>query len=198
LTSEGSAGTVGFSAPAPTPYGTGAAEPPRSFPLDLTRNPWSKVNGELISLATPREVSMPYRLIFAWIVIFLVTAPIGARSQVTANDPAAISELRLGRAAVCETVKEGEMVNRGVVFSIILGRVYCYTDFVAVPEKTLTYHVWYQADQRRASVKLALRPPRWAVYSYITLRDGDKGPWRVEITDERGTVLQTLRFSVVD
>jgi hypothetical protein len=138
-----------------------------------------------------------YRIMIL-ILMFMTTAPMGAWTQVTTENPTAVLDLKLGQAIVCETVREGVVVNEAVAFSVSLGRVYCYTDFVSVPEKTLTYHVWYQADQQRASVKLALRPPRWAVYSYITLRDKDKGPWRVEITDERGNVLQTLRFSIID
>jgi hypothetical protein len=145
-----------------------------------------------------KEEPMQRYRIMILILIFMTTAPMGAWTQASPENPTAVSDLKLGQATVCETVREGVVVNEAVAFSVSLGRVYCYTDFVSVPEKTLTYHVWYQADQQRASVKLALRPPRWAVYSYVTLRDKDKGPWRVDITDERGNVLQTLRFSIID
>jgi hypothetical protein len=141
---------------------------------------------------------MPRYRIFTLILVFMTTAPIGAWTQTAADAPTTLSKLQLGRAAVCETVREGAVVNEAAAFSVSLGRVYCYTDFVSVPEKTLTYHVWYYADRQRASVKLALRPPRWAVYSYITLRNKDRGPWRVEITDEQGNLLRTLRFSIID
>jgi hypothetical protein len=30
------------------------------------------------------------------------------------------------------------------------------------------------------------------------LRKNDKGPWRVEITDEQGNIFQILRFSITD
>ncbi|NNG08274.1 MAG: DUF2914 domain-containing protein, partial [Desulfobacteraceae bacterium] len=35
-------------------------------------------------------------------------------------------------------------------------------------------------------------------FSRIGLRNGEKGPWRVEITDEDGNIFGILRFSVTD
>ena len=104
----------------------------------------------------------------------------------------------LGEATVSEKVKNGIPFTSAAAFSIKLGRIYCFTDFVAVNAKTVIYHNWFHRDAKRASVKLALRPPRWATFSSVTLRDTDKGPWQVEITTENGKVLQILRFSVID
>jgi hypothetical protein len=42
------------------------------------------------------------------------------------------------------------------------------------------------------------RPPRWITYSTIQTRASDIGPWRVEVTDEQGALLQILRFSIVE
>jgi hypothetical protein len=47
-------------------------------------------------------------------------------------------------------------------------------------------------------VKLSLKTPRWSTFSRMRLRNGEKGPWRVEITDEEGNILGVLRFSVTD
>jgi hypothetical protein len=46
--------------------------------------------------------------------------------------------------------------------------------------------------------KLFLKPPSWSTYSSIQLREADKGPWRVEVTDDKGKLFATLRFSVTD
>jgi hypothetical protein len=32
----------------------------------------------------------------------------------------------------------------------------------------------------------------------VELRDADKGPWRVEISDEKGIIFHMLRFSITD
>lgn len=131
-------------------------------------------------------------------IIAYVLATFAAQAQSLSTGQPATPGLTLGRAVVCENVREGSVVNPAVAFSFELGRIYCYTDFEAVPEKSLIYHIWYMGDQQRASMKLVLRPPRWATYSYIQVREKDRGPWRVEITDEQGNPLRTLRFSVID
>ena len=114
------------------------------------------------------------------------------------SQPTGKVPLILGEATVCEIVKKGVPFNSAITFSISLGRIYCLTDFVVVGGKTVIYHNWYRKDSKRASVKLALRPPRWATFSSVTLREADKGPWQVEITTESGEVLKILRFSVID
>jgi hypothetical protein len=106
--------------------------------------------------------------------------------------------LALGESTVCENVQNGIPEQTAVAFSVSLKRVYCYTDFSSVPEKSFAYHNWYLRETLKASVKLTVRPPRWSTYSSIQLRDSDKGPWRIEITDEEGNILKTLRFSVID
>lgn len=107
-------------------------------------------------------------------------------------------QLSIGAASVCEAVKNGIPRNEAIVFSTTLGRVYCFTDFLNVPERSFIYHHWFFEDQKRASVKLLLRPPRWSTYSSLQLRATDVGPWRVDVTTEDGSVLRTLRFSILE
>jgi len=112
-------------------------------------------------------------------------------------EPAA-AELLLGSAAICEAVQNSVPFNEAIVFSISRQKLYCYTDFVAVPEKSFIYHNWYLRDEKRASVKLQLNTPRWATFSYVAFKEADLGPWRVEVTDAQGNVLHILRFSIVE
>jgi len=104
----------------------------------------------------------------------------------------------LVQAAVCEDIKEGSPKNQGVVFPVSAGKVVCYTDFDPVPERTIIYHNWYRKDVLNTKIRLVLQPPRWASYSTIQLREIDKGPWRIEITDQEGRLLHILRFSITD
>lgn len=106
--------------------------------------------------------------------------------------------LRLVNAVMCEGVEEGRPVHQAVVFSLNLNEVFCFTAFDPVPAKTFVYHQWFHTDRISTRVRLSLKPPRWSTYSKIQLRADDRGPWRVEITDSTGTVLQTLRFSITD
>ena len=110
----------------------------------------------------------------------------------------AADTLTLTTAVMCEGIKDLAPYQPAIVFSIAIGRVSFYTAFDPVPEKTFIYHKWYHNDRPSTQKKLYLTPPRWASYSSIQLRETDKGPWRVELCDAKGNILQVLRFSITD
>ena len=99
---------------------------------------------------------------------------------------------------MCEEIKEFAPYNSAVVFSIKIGKVSCFTAFDPVPEKTVIYHKWYHQDKPSTNKNLTLNPPRWSTYSSILLRETDKGPWRVEISDQNGNLFRILKFSITD
>ncbi len=109
-----------------------------------------------------------------------------------------VKKLTLEQAAMCEDIKEYTPYNSAVVFSIKIGKVSCFTSFDPVPEKTFIYHKWYHRDKPSTKKRLTLKSPRWSTYSSILLRETDKGPWRVEISDQKGNLFQILRFSITD
>ena len=133
-------------------------------------------------------------------VIIIAFLPVLAAGQEAPGQPAPAEpkKLALGATATCENVLSGIPENKAVAFSIALKKVYCYTNFTSVPEKTFTFHNWYFRDNLKASIKLVLRPSRWSTYSAMELRSSDKGPWRVEVTDEEGNILKTQRFSIIE
>ena len=108
------------------------------------------------------------------------------------------TELTLLRAAICERIKDFAPENQAVVFSVKIGKIFCFTHFDPVPEKSDIYHSWYYRDKLITKQKLSLRPPRWSTYSSIQLREYDKGPWRVTITDQANKTLGVLRFSITN
>lgn len=104
----------------------------------------------------------------------------------------------LDNAVMCEEIKDFTSKNRGIVFSIKIGKVSCFTSFDPVPKETFIYHKWFHKDKPSTTKRMTLQPPRWATYSSIQLRETDKGPWRVEITDQKGNILHTVRFTITD
>jgi hypothetical protein len=108
------------------------------------------------------------------------------------------AKLTLRRATICERVKEFAPKNQAVVFSVTIGKIFCFTHFDPVPEKSDIYHSWYYRDKLITKQKLSLRPPRWSTYSSIQLRENDIGPWRVTIIDQANKTLGVLRFSITD
>ena len=107
-------------------------------------------------------------------------------------------KLTMDQAIMCEEIKDFTPQNPAVVFSITIGKVSCFTSFDPVPEKTFVYHKWFHRDDLSTTKRLTLQPPRWGTYSSIQLRETDKGPWRVEISDQKGDLLRILRFSITD
>ena len=95
-------------------------------------------------------------------------------------------DLTLVQGVVCEDVKDGSPQNEGIAFPVSVGKVSCFTAFDPVPQRTVIYHNWFRKDELNTKIRLVLQPPRWATYSTIQLREIDKGPWRIEITDQEG------------
>jgi hypothetical protein len=108
------------------------------------------------------------------------------------------SRPKIGHATMCERVDNLAPMRAGLVFSVSTGQVCCFTSFDPVPQPSLIYHRWYHRDELSTQTRLRIYPPKWATYSVIQLRETDKGPWRVEITDQNGRVFNVLRFSIVD
>ncbi|MFZ0613383.1 MAG: DUF2914 domain-containing protein [Desulfobacterales bacterium] len=127
--------------------------------------------------------------------------PWPAAGQSPGSDPSPAVQrppLVIGNCTACADVRNGVPEQAAAAFSADLKRVYCYTDFTSVSEKTVTYHNWYLRDKLKARIKLTLQPPRWSTYSSLPVHDSEKGPWRVEVTDEEGNLLKALYFSVID
>jgi len=128
----------------------------------------------------------------------LVSGGLMAQEGVTgavAGDPRGLS---LEQAVMCEGIKDYEPVNKAVVFSMEIGKIYCFTSFDHVPQKMVIYHNWYRNDSLVTTKRLTLQPPEWSTFSSIQLREADKGLWRLEIKDQTKKVLQILRFSVTE
>lgn len=104
----------------------------------------------------------------------------------------------LTQAFMCEKVENNSPINQAAVFSVSRGQVCCFTSFDPVPQPTLIYHKWYRRDELSTQIRLRLYPPLWSTYSQIQLRETDKGPWRVEITDQNGKLFDVIRFSITD
>lgn len=104
----------------------------------------------------------------------------------------------LSRAVMCEALQKFTPVNEAVIFSVELGRIHCFTEFDQVPKQTIIYHKWYHRGTLVSAKQLTLNPPSWSSFTSMQLRDADKGPWQIDITDANDNIIRTLRFSVTD
>ncbi len=128
-------------------------------------------------------------------LVALLSYPFAAGSQ---EMPVAAEGPTLVRAVMSESIDKFVPVNPSIVFSIELGRISCFTEFDPVPEKSIIYHKWYRKDNLISVKKLTVTPPRWSSFSSMQFRDADKGPWRVDVTDDNDKLMRSLRFSIAD
>jgi len=136
-------------------------------------------------------------MVVSCLVFFPSTPPLLKVFQILPA-AAASPQLTLVSAAVCESVKELSPQNPAIVFSVAAGKVSCFSFFDPVPKKTRIYHNWYYRDKLVTKIKLTLKPPNWSTFSTVQLQESDIGPWRVEITDQKGKMMRVLRFSVTE
>jgi len=137
-------------------------------------------------------------LFLAVILGFLFPDSATAQSGDTGASKTSVGKIIMVQAVMCEDMLELVPRNPTTVFSIERRKAICFTSFDPVTEKTIVYHQWFHRDQNSAKMKLTLNPPRWSAYSSIQLRAEDIGPWRVEITDSQGHILDILRFSITE
>jgi len=116
----------------------------------------------------------------------------------TTNICAEPSDATLIQAVMCESIENFQPLNPAVIFSISQGEVFCFSNFDPVMKQTHIFHRWYKKDNLIFTMRLTLSPPKWSSFSRVQLREADKGPWRVEISAADESLLQTLRFSMVD
>ncbi len=132
----------------------------------------------------------------SWIalILFFIQSALAAEDKTDAS----ANGMTLVRAVMCEFIDGFAPQNQAVVFSIDVGKISCFTSFDGIKSSTFTRHKWFRRDELVTTKRLTLNPPSWSTYSSIQLREADKGPWRVEILNNRNQLIKTLRFSVTD
>ncbi len=155
-----------------------------------------------LSIQLEMRKEMKYKFCICLMVLFFTDLLLPSYAFSQKNDDAssatASKALILVQAVMCEGIKDYKPLNPGVVFSVDIETVSCFTSFHGVRERTFIYQTWFHRDGLSTRRRLFLQPPRWSTFSSIQLRETDKGPWRVEVTDEQGHVLRVLRFSITD
>ena len=73
--------------------------------------------------------------------------------------------------------------------------LYCFTRLVA-PEgvEGNIKHLWYKGDEKVAEFTLPVKGEKWRTYSKKRILKGWAGEWRVEVVDDSGKLLKTVKF----
>lgn len=109
------------------------------------------------------------------------------------SEKAASQDLKVEKIVVATSVENREPVGENTEFEALVGTVYCWTKITASTTPATIKHVWYLDDQKVFEIPLELKYASTRTWSSKTVSTGN---WKVEVTDDAGTVLSSIGFTV--
>ena len=106
------------------------------------------------------------------------------------------NKVQVVAAAICKDVVDREAVDVGTQFSNSVSRLFCFTKAVSTEIPTEVVHVWSYDDVERARVSLSVKAATWRTYSSKAIQSHEIGPWRVDVMDTSGNLLETINFEI--
>ena len=99
----------------------------------------------------------------------------------------------VARSAFTRQIVEREPVERLDTLFTDVTRIFYFTELRNLQGDTVR-HRWHYRDRVVAEIPFAVQGPRWRVWSSKRLTPERTGPWRVQVVDARGRVLQEDGF----
>lgn len=129
--------------------------------------------------------------------VFLLTFSVGnAGAQAPSSGDTPPIEIRVEKAVIAEGVENLIPVNPGTVFPADIGKVFCFTRIHTEDFPTRIKHLWFLGDTFVMEIILPVKSPQWRTYSSKTILPSSAGDWRVDVTTDDGTFLETLKFTI--
>ena len=134
------------------------------------------------------KTMVSFSSVMVWLLSLCLLIPAAAAQEA--------KTVQVVAAAICKDVVDREAVDVGTRFENSVGRLYCFTKVLSSEIPTEVVHVWSYGDVERARVTLAVKAAAWRTYSSKTIQSHEIGPWRVDILDASGNLLETINFEV--
>jgi hypothetical protein len=106
------------------------------------------------------------------------------------------NKLEVVAAAISKNVVDREAVDVGNRFPNSIPKLYCFTKVVGASQPTEIVHVWSYHNVERARISLTIRSASWRTYSSKAIQPHETGPWRVDVLDTSGNLLETINFEI--
>jgi len=116
---------------------------------------------------------------------------VAAPAPEAAAAPAAV-EIKAEKAVVATEIKDKEPVGENTVFSGVES-VYFWNKITASATPAKIKHVYYLNDKMVNTIELEIKGSPYRTWTKKTVLPGK---WKVELTDEAGTVISTVEFTV--
>jgi DUF2914 family protein len=124
-------------------------------------------------------------------VAFMALALPGRGAAEPATSSLTITEL----AVTTKIVKGNPIDSVRRISSASVTALYCFTRLTAAEETDSTIkHVWYRDDVKVAEYDLPVKGRKWRTYSKKTISKGWAGDWRVDVLNEEGALLKSVKF----
>jgi hypothetical protein len=109
------------------------------------------------------------------------------------SEKAASPALTVEKIVVATSVENHEAVGESKEFDSSVGTVYCWTKITASTTPATIKHVWYIGGENVFEIPLEIKYPSTRTWSSKSVQTGS---WKVEVTDDAGTVLSSVSFTV--
>jgi hypothetical protein len=97
------------------------------------------------------------------------------------------------KIVIATSVDNHEPVGENKEFEASVGTVYCWTKVTAKTVPATIKHVWYLGDKKVFEQSLDLKFASTRTWSNKSVKSGS---WKVDVTDDAGTVLSSVNFTV--
>ncbi len=123
----------------------------------------------------------------------LVCGLLAVSIAVAQEKPAADAGLKVEKGVAATSVADREPVGEAAEFEATVGTVYCWTKISAQTVPATIKHVWYMGDKQVFEKALDIKFPSTRTWTSKSVKSGS---WRVDVTDDAGTVLSSVTFTV--
>ncbi len=130
------------------------------------------------------------RLLSILVCVLLAPSIVAAQEK---SSSATEQGLKVEKGVTATSVENREPVGDSKEFEASVGRVYCWTKISAKTTPTTVKHVWYLGDQKVFEKALDVKYPSTRTWTSKAVTAGN---WKVDVTDEAGTVLSSISFTV--
>jgi hypothetical protein len=131
------------------------------------------------------------KTILSFLVCGLLSAGVGAAQEKPVAAPD--GNLKVEKAVAATSVENREPVGESAEFEASVGTVYCWTKISAPSVPATLKHVWYLGDQQVFEKTLDIKFPSTRTWTSKSVKAGS---WRVDVTDDTGTVITSVSFTV--
>ena len=109
---------------------------------------------------------------------------------------ATANQLELEVLAICRDVVDRTPLGSGSVYTVSVGKLFCFTKVVGAQTDTKIIHNWFRNGKLKTSITLPVKSASWRTWSAKEIHPKDAGDWMVEVLSETGAPIESILFFI--